>query len=182
MQRSAELLVDQPNGYNDESTTNIGQIEQVVSSADCRSAAFFSGPKERNPQQMTPAEAGMQALRNRRSAEHSCQPQCRECRRAYIRAWNAEWARQNPHGTRARWAQFRYGLTKSKYDELVASHGGACGICGKRDRLAIDHDHATSAVRGLLCYRCNRHLAALEDATWITAAKAYLARHRRPIA
>ncbi len=36
-----------------------------------------------------------------------------------------------------------------------------CGICKKHEsnfakRLAIDHNHKSGKVRGLLCYRCNR--------------------------
>lgn len=54
-----------------------------------------------------------------------------------------------------------YGLTAGQYDALLASQGGRCAICRARPkskRLAVDHDHKTGAVRGLLCGRCNHDL------------------------
>jgi hypothetical protein len=58
-----------------------------------------------------------------------------------------------------------YGLTPAGYDELLASQGGVCAICGRprgKNRLAVDHDHVTGRVRGLLCIRCNRGIAPFE--------------------
>lgn len=54
-----------------------------------------------------------------------------------------------------------YGLTAAEYDALSAAQGGRCAICRARPkskRLAVDHDHKSGAVRGLLCSRCNHDL------------------------
>lgn len=54
-----------------------------------------------------------------------------------------------------------YGLEVSDYDALLRAQGGKCAICRARPkskRLAVDHDHKTGAVRGLLCSRCNHDL------------------------
>lgn len=54
-----------------------------------------------------------------------------------------------------------YGITAVEYDALLAAQGGRCAICRARPktkRLAVDHNHATGAVRGLLCSRCNHDL------------------------
>lgn len=52
-----------------------------------------------------------------------------------------------------------YGLNDGDYDRLYAAQGGRCAICrkatGKVKRLAVDHDHETGEVRGLLCFPCN---------------------------
>jgi hypothetical protein len=51
-----------------------------------------------------------------------------------------------------------YGLTPEEYDRLLAFQGGACAICQnipRTKRLAVDHDHKSGAVRGLLCRSCN---------------------------
>lgn len=53
-----------------------------------------------------------------------------------------------------------YGLVPGEYARLLAVQGGKCAICqrasGKARRLAVDHDHDTNIVRGLLCKPCNR--------------------------
>lgn len=54
-----------------------------------------------------------------------------------------------------------YGLTPDAYRALLALQDGKCAICRARPkskRLAVDHDHKTGAVRGLLCSRCNHDL------------------------
>lgn len=53
-----------------------------------------------------------------------------------------------------------YGLEPGEYERLYAEQGGKCAICqratGKTKRLAVDHDHETGLVRGLLCGPCNQ--------------------------
>lgn len=54
-----------------------------------------------------------------------------------------------------------YGLSAEQYDALLKLQGGRCAICRARPkskRLAVDHDHGSGAVRGLLCSRCNHDL------------------------
>lgn len=53
-----------------------------------------------------------------------------------------------------------YGLGPGEYARLYEEQGGVCAICqratGKTKRLAVDHDHDTGLVRGLLCGPCNK--------------------------
>lgn len=61
----------------------------------------------------------------------------------------------------------KYGLGPGDYDRLHAAQGGVCAICkrakGTTKKLAIDHDHKTEYVRGLLCGPCNKILGHLRD-------------------
>lgn len=61
----------------------------------------------------------------------------------------------------AKRVQLVYGMTASEYHELLEFQGGRCYVCHRRPaskRLAVDHDHGTGAVRGLLCKACNRDI------------------------
>jgi hypothetical protein len=61
----------------------------------------------------------------------------------------------------AKRVQLVYGLTATEYHELLEYQDGRCYVCHRRPaskRLAVDHDHGTGAVRGLLCKACNRDI------------------------
>lgn len=54
-----------------------------------------------------------------------------------------------------------YGITAEEYTEIFDRQGGRCAICRSQPRtirFAVDHDHKTGAVRGILCKRCNHDL------------------------
>ena len=57
-------------------------------------------------------------------------------------------------------------LADEVYDVLLAEQGGVCAVCGhppKVKKLALDHDHKTGKLRGLLCYACNYVLGFWHD-------------------
>jgi hypothetical protein len=67
-------------------------------------------------------------------------------------------------------------ITVSEYDRIFEAQGGACAICLRKKRLAVDHDHATGIVRGLLCDYCNRRLLVPQNTVEVfERAAAYLA-------
>lgn len=54
-----------------------------------------------------------------------------------------------------------YGLAPGDYERLYEAQGGRCAIArcratGKSKKLAVDHNHKTGEVRGLLCTNHNR--------------------------
>jgi len=60
----------------------------------------------------------------------------------------------------------KFGMTPKEYDRLLQNQNGKCAICGSepgRRQLAVDHDHETGEVRGLLCSNCNTGLGLLGD-------------------
>ena len=71
-----------------------------------------------------------------------------------------------------------YGLGPGEYQALFDAQQGRCAICGgtRRQRLSVDHSHATDLVRGLLCRMCNGRLltAARDRPEVLRAAADYL--------
>jgi hypothetical protein len=59
-----------------------------------------------------------------------------------------------------------YGLKPNEYDTMVLKQQNLCGICSnpsERKNLAVDHDHETGEIRGLLCISCNAGLGFFKD-------------------
>lgn len=96
--------------------------------------------------------------------------------RAYARAYyqlhkeailarNRANRRKNPAGERTRKRVSlldQYGITPAQFDAMVLEQGGCCAICDKPAVLAVDHDHNSGQVGGLLCLRCNLGLSTVE--------------------
>ena len=116
----------------------------------------------------------------------------------------ARWIKSNPgnHGSTERKNQWRkdhpewskkasrkhslkhkYSMTMEQFEELFDAQGGVCAICGKPElvtgrTLAVDHDHISGHVRGLLCSRCNLVLGLIGDSTEILSASIQYLKNR----
>ena len=73
----------------------------------------------------------------------------------------------------------RYGITPAQSDAMVDKQNGLCAICElPMKRPVTDHNHATGVTREKLCHGCNIKLHAVEDATFLSKALAYLEKHK----
>lgn len=111
--------------------------------------------------------------------------------RAAVRDKAAAWREENRDAwlrtQRACALKRRYGITIDDYDAMLDAQGGACALCGNPETLvrngnvcalAVDHDHETGAVRGLLCSACNQGIGKFNhDTERLQMAIAYLHRH-----
>jgi hypothetical protein len=109
---------------------------------------------------------------------------CRECDRL---RQNVEWHRTGYLRT----VKKNFGLSPEQYQAMFDAQEGKCAICrrpqaenldskGRAKRLAVDHDHATTEVRALLCYYCNVAVGAMDDSVArLFAAISYLQKYRK---
>ena len=106
-----------------------------------------------------------------------------EGRAAYQRAARAA----NPDRFRHFELKKKFDIDLADYQKMFVAQGGVCGICRKPEAakragkdlwLAVDHDHATGAVRGLLCSNCNRGIGCFGDnIETLEAAIVYVREH-----
>jgi hypothetical protein len=93
--------------------------------------------------------------------------ECLRCKHARMNTAEARLA------ARLRLIARKYGLTKEQYEALALKQCNLCAICGEPEKktnefgeplpLAVDHDHTTGKVRGLLCGPCNKGIGLLGD-------------------
>jgi hypothetical protein len=88
--------------------------------------------------------------------------QCKNCRNDHRRS------NYNPAKNRSSKLRTNYGLSLDDYDGILELQGGCCKICrtdqpGTKGRFAVDHNHVTNEVRGLLCNGCNIGLGQFKD-------------------
>lgn len=89
---------------------------------------------------------------------------CKKCRKSYdkknkekIKSWQKKyWTNIEREKQLIR----KYGITLQTYNELLIKQDYRCAICDRHQlefnqRLAVDHDHKTIQIRGLLCHQCN---------------------------
>lgn len=76
-----------------------------------------------------------------------------------------------------------YGISQKTYKAMLAEQAGVCFVCGGKPKpgrnLHVDHDHKTGAVRGVLCWRCNKHMIGRRsDPVLYERAAMYLRRNK----
>lgn len=107
-----------------------------------------------------------------RSAADGRQGYCKPC--WYQRNTGYHYARHGKSYHRGSMLKAKYGITLEQYNAMLARSDGKCWACGQVEvarhpktgtlfSLAVDHDHDTGEVRGLLCFLCNKTIRSTGD-------------------
>jgi hypothetical protein len=87
--------------------------------------------------------------------------------------------------TRDKYLKKKYNLTSKQWDKIYERQGGRCPIClgplrkpGNKEgkpASAVDHDHKSGRVRGIVDYYCNRRIIGrYRETTKLKRLVAYL--------
>ncbi len=63
----------------------------------------------------------------------------------------------------------KLGVCNIKYEDILTSQKGCCAICDSKlnssryTKFAVDHNHLTGQVRGLLCMQCNTAIGLMKE-------------------
>lgn len=91
--------------------------------------------------------------------------------------------RKNPQSAQNTRLKRDFDITLKIYNEMLCRQEGVCAICrqpervvfkGKIKALAVDHNHATGEIRGLLCMRCNVEVGIIENKERFSMIHKYL--------
>jgi len=80
--------------------------------------------------------------------------------------YQRQWRKKNPRASKNTYLKKTFGITIDQYEAMLESQNNLCAICSGSDEhfsLAVDHDHKSGKVRGLLCSQCNRGLGLFKD-------------------
>ena len=123
-------------------------------------------------------EKGLEGFYKQVGGKYGVGKTCRPCRNIHRRKWSAlnrdrendtarKWREKNPRRNLNNILVRNFGLKVEQYEKMFKDQNGACAICEKQDtngkRLAVDHDHKTGKIRGLLCDRCNRGIGLMQE-------------------
>lgn len=106
----------------------------------------------------------------------------KEERKDYSRKWRKEYNKKYPEKQKQSSKNYRknnkekirdhllkrrFGITLEEYNQILENQNYCCKICERHESkfkisLAVDHDHETGKIRGLLCSKCNTTLGWYE--------------------
>jgi hypothetical protein len=115
--------------------------------------------------------------------------QCKKCRAVKQKEWvknNPETVKETNNRNKAKRKTFysspegiicsrkahlkrTYNITLEEFNNKLAEQDYKCAICksnnthDKHGVMAVDHNHETGQIRGLLCYKCNAGIGLLND-------------------
>jgi hypothetical protein len=114
---------------------------------------------------------------------------CKECDSKARNNWSLNNPKKAYESMRGRNLKQRFGISLDDYIRMFNDQGCKCAICGATENnttgdrkdwnFAVDHDHKTGKVRGILCNNCNRGLGLLRDSEeLLRKAALYVEEHR----
>lgn len=88
----------------------------------------------------------------------------REANKEKHRKYTKEYYRKNREKALDSLLQKKYGITTAQKNQMIEQQGKKCANSGcSRLPTAVDHNHSTGKVRGILCSQCNTAFGLLKE-------------------
>lgn len=119
------------------------------------------------------------------SGRHQARGLCDTCYRDDLLKNSPETLQRYKINARDKQLQKDFGISLAEYGTMFEAQMGRCAICATTEtgspthgHFAVDHDHDTGQVRGLLCIKCNMAIGLLLDSSDLAVKAAlYLKRY-----
>ncbi len=94
--------------------------------------------------------------------------ECKKCHNIRTKEWRKRNKEKIINKAKIRNRRNKYNITNKQYNNILEKQNNRCAICGihksKLDKnFAVDHDHKTGEIQGLLCNACNLMLGCSKD-------------------
>lgn len=100
--------------------------------------------------------------------KHYLRNKCKTCHNSDMRDHFNKNRKKNLLRASSNQLKKSYGISLEEYNLMLDKQGRCCAICGQHEsvfsrRLAVDHNHSTGDIRGLLCGPCNSAIGQLKE-------------------
>lgn len=114
-------------------------------------------------------EKSLEDFHKNKKSPDGLHSQCKPCKNGRNKEYYEE-LKKGTNRPRTKIVNFRdgylqrvYGITLQQYNQMLEDQNHCCAICGKHEKderksLAVDHNHVTREIRGLLCNYCNHRV------------------------
>lgn len=90
----------------------------------------------------------------------------------YNKEYKKEYYQLNKNKIKQHQLKRKYNISLEHYNQMLIEQNHKCKICNIDEvkltkKLAVDHDHKTGFIRGLLCHSCNVAIGLLQESAEI---------------
>jgi hypothetical protein len=146
-----------------------GTYEKYVSTYGCVKCVREEGIKKLNNKQLMDPYRTKEKTKKRLGTwrEENPEKYQNQYKNDIARQKCKEYYHNNKENVKDTYLQTNYGITLEDYNFLLEDQNKKCKICNSEcstgKSLAVDHNHETGKVRGLLCKNCNIGLGMFFD-------------------
>jgi hypothetical protein len=168
--------------YEGKSCKHCGSTIRYVSSMNCRDCGVKSGLAKLNNEELMAPYRTKEKKKDWVVANPIKVKSIKKRYKDNNKLKLSEYYKMNKDVWREGQLKRHYGLTIEQYDDILSKQNGKCAICGTDScstgkQMAVDHNHETGEIRGILCAACNIGIGMMkDDVSLIRKALTYLER------